>query len=96
MTVAAAMDDDTEIAVDTAPEEVELIEWLDHCGISGGVWSKAVVAAQLRPAVNHSAGWIVEEGERYLIIAGSRADNEKFGKLTLILKGCIVTRKKLA
>ncbi len=75
-----------------------LIEWLDHSAYSTGMWrDQEEVAAELRPAIIKSVGWILHETDTFLTIMSTRDDtpNQVCKHELCILKPTIVKRHAL-
>ena len=74
-----------------------VVEWLDHITRSG--WQDHKDTAKLEPATIFTIGWVVNETDTVLTIAGAvdvSADaDDNFNNIFLIIKGCIVSRKEI-
>lgn len=70
-----------------------VIEWLDIQ--SHATWHEGNPSTA-EPATCVTAGWLVHECSRKVVLADSKAKNGEWGSLTVIPIGVIVTRSRLS
>lgn len=80
---------------DHMKRQMEVIEWLDHCGGQRDyIWIKAEDVMDLTPAHVISVGFVVKEETDYLILIPHSCEDDCYGEL-LILKSTITRREIL-
>lgn len=72
-----------------------LIEWMDSASLAGGgVWKDVDEVKKLTPVRMRSAGWVVGEDRKSIVLAGHIAESQCSGDLC-IPKSAIVKRRVL-
>ena len=77
------------------PEDLILITWVD-AATDGHGWRPIEKIRSLVPPTVLSVGWIVKETDDYVTIISSYMDNDNVDGDTLIPKGMITSRQRLA
>lgn len=69
-----------------------LVRWMDIVSFDGA-WASGDDAAELKPSLMLTLGWLVSESESHITLAGSRCDDDDdtLGDLNAIPRGCIVS-----
>ena len=77
--------------------EATYIEWEDHCQVlpdGGGAWLGPEVLSN-KPSVIKSIGFVIKEDKDYVTIASCRDEEDAFKGVSVIIKSCIVKRKRI-
>lgn len=80
--------------------KLEMITWKDHWGRQEGGWLALDQVPEPQPAIMKTVGWVIKENKDCILVSpdidtGVLDNQVKSNHEQLILKSCVVSRKKI-
>lgn len=68
-----------------------VVKWEDHTSLSGNDWHSVSEIEKLRPEIVFSAGWVIFEDDKFIILASHGNDDEYCGEMCIMK--CAILRR---